>query len=118
MIIVFININYFEAKAITLTELEDSAGGFIKKGQGKIDADFPIDTITKEFKGIGQILTTIGAGLMVAITTFMGIKYLMSPPDKQAALKQQLIGIVVSGVVIFGAYGIWSAIVRMLDNNL
>ena len=39
----------------------------------------------------------------------------MSPPDKQAALKQQLIGVVVAGIVIFGAYGIWSAILSVVS---
>lgn len=62
---------------------------------------------------IGQILTLVGAGTLVAVTSYMGIKYLVSPPDKQAALKQQLIGLVVAGIVIFGAYGIWKAVVNV-----
>ena len=55
----------------------------------------------------------IGVGVMVAVTTYMGIKYLTAGPEAQAKLKVQLIGVVVSGVVIFGAYGIWSIVLKM-----
>lgn len=65
--------------------------------------------------GLGQILTTIGAGVMVAVITYMGIKYLTSGPEAQAKLKTQLIGVVVSGVVIFGAYTIWSIVVKIAE---
>ena len=50
---------------------------------------------------------------MVAVTTYMGIKYLTAGPEAQAKLKTQLIGVVVSGIVIFGAYGIWSMVIKI-----
>lgn len=71
--------------------------------------------ITDEFTGLGQILTTIGAGVMVAVITYMGIKYLTSGPEAQAKLKTQLIGVVVSGFVIFGAYIIWKIVVQIAE---
>ena len=55
----------------------------------------------------------VGAGVLVAVTTYMGIKYLTAGPEAQAKLKVQLIGVVVSGVVIFGAYGIWKTVVNI-----
>ena len=58
----------------------------------------------------------IGAGVMVSIATYMGIKYLTAGPDAQAKLKEQLIGVVVSGVVIFGAYFIWSTVINIASN--
>lgn len=98
-----------------LDRMQSQASGFLeegKKGEGSVDTS----SITKDFVGLGQILTMIGAGVMVAVVSYMGIKYIMSPPDKQAALKQQLIGVVVAGIVIFGAYGIWSAILSVVSN--
>ena len=38
----------------------------------------------------------------------MGIKWITASPDKQGKLKQQLIGLVVSIIVIYGAVGIWT----------
>ena len=112
MIIYAVISSIYVAEATTLKDMESQAKNFISKGkqqanQSKIDAG----AIAGEFVGIGQILTLVGAGVLVAVTTYMGIKYLTAGPEAQAKLKVQLIGIVVSGVVIFGAYGIWSMVV-------
>ena len=50
---------------------------------------------------------------MVAVTAYMGIKYLTAGPEAQAKLKTQLVGVVVSGMVIFGAYFIWSIVLKI-----
>lgn len=103
--------------ATTINGMENDAATFIKKGQDNAKGLGDVTTtITGEFKGLGQILTMVGAGVMVAATSYMGIKYMVSPPDKQAALKQQLVGLVVAGIVIFGAYGIWSAVLGVVSN--
>lgn len=101
-----------ETSGITLNEMETQAKEFIKKGETQANkAGIKPGEIAKNFVGIGQILTMVGAGVLVAVTTYMGIKYLTSGPEAQAKLKVQLIGIVVSGMVIFGAYTIWSIVV-------
>ena len=90
-------------------DMFEDAKKFIDTGEDEA-GDIHIDDIQKEFVDLGQVLTTIGAGVLVAVTTFMGIKYIMAGPETQAKLKQQLIGVVVSGIVIFGAYGIWRTV--------
>lgn len=98
------------ANALTLSEMEKKANDFIDAGaKTKIDPE----KVTKEFVDLGQILTMIGVGVMVAVTTYMGIKYLTAGPEAQAKLKVQLVGLVVSGVVIFGAYSIWAIVLRI-----
>lgn len=98
--------------ATTLQNMENQAHDFINKGKQQANAaNIDVAGIAGEFVGIGQILTMVGAGVLVAVTTYMGIKYLTSGPEAQAKLKVQLIGVVVSGVVIFGAYGIWTIVV-------
>ena len=109
MLIVLMSM-FYNVKALTLNDMETKADSFITKGSGvKIN----YDNVTKEFKELGQILTMIGTGVMVAVTTYMGIKYLTAGPEAQAKLKVQLIGVVVSGIVIFGAYSIWSIVLRI-----
>lgn len=106
--------NIYVSKATTLEEMEKQAGDFITKGQTQAEkAGIDAGEIAENFVGIGQILTLVGAGVLVAVTTYMGIKYLTSGPEAQAKLKVQLIGIVVSGIVIFGAYGIWKLVVNI-----
>ena len=102
---------FYNVKAITLSEMEGAASNFIQYGQSHSNINYT--AVTGEFKDLAQILTMIGAGVMVAVTTYMGIKYLTAGPEAQAKLKTQLIGVVVSGVVIFGAYGIWSLVVQI-----
>ena len=120
IMIMFFYLNSFEVRAEDekdlLKDMESQATTFMTNGKSKADSDgFSTSSITGEFKGLGQILTLVGAGVMVAVTSIMGIKYLTSPPDKQAALKQQLVGLVVAGIVIFGAYGIWRAVVNVVS---
>lgn len=123
-------LNYFEVNAaekkdeqeekkdtVSITSMEKDATDFISHGEKKAGTLTKVtESITENFMGLGQLLTMIGAGVMVAVVSYMGIKYIMSPPDKQAALKQQLIGVVVAGIVIFGAYGIWKAVLGVVSN--
>ena len=105
-LIVFLSCSY-SVNALTLSEMEDKANDFLDKGAG---TSIDYTKVTEEFVDLGQILTMVGVGVMIAVTTYMGIKYLTAGPEAQAKLKVQLIGLVVSGVVIFGAYGIWSIV--------
>lgn len=92
-----------------LDKMESQANTFLSTGSEQSNVN--TTAIAENFVGLGQILTMVGAGVLVAVTTYMGIKYLTAGPEAQAKLKVQLVGIVVSGIVIFGAYGIWQLVV-------
>lgn len=109
----FMNINEVEASSL-MTNMTKDANKFVKTGSDNV-GDIKYDKIAEQFTGLGKILTTIGAGVMVAVVTYMGIKYLTSGPEAQAKLKVQLIGVVVSGFVIFGAYTIWKVVVEIAE---
>ena len=118
MLLNFGNVFFYEVNAETnLGTMLEQASGFITTGEGEAsELETAMGNVTAEFKPIGQLLTMIGAGVMIAVTTYMGIKYLTSGPETQAKLKQQLIGVIVSGIVIFGAYGIWSLTLDIVKN--
>jgi len=63
--------------------------------------------VATSLKPIGQILFWAGVIVLVVAYPVMGIKYMISEPDKKADLKTKLIGLVIASVVILGAYGIW-----------
>lgn len=112
VILIYVLISAFSnVKALTLQEMEDKANNFINAGAANQNINYT--NVTKEFSDLGQILTMIGAGVMVGVTTYMGIKYLTAGPEAQAKLKVQLIGVVVSGMVIFGAYYIWKIVIQI-----
>lgn len=111
----FVNANI--SFAVSLESMEKDAKDFIQKGEDNSgDLSAVVGTVTDNFQGLGQILTIVGAGVLVAVVSYMGIKYMISPPDKQADLKNRLIYVVVAGIVIFGAYGIWRAILSVVSH--
>lgn len=115
VVLLYVLISAFSnVKAITLTEMEGKAQNFINAGSNNQNIDYT--NVTKEFSDLGQILTMIGAGVMVGVTTYMGIKYLTAGPEAQAKLKVQLIGVIVSGMVIFGAYYIWKIVIDIASS--
>ncbi len=115
MVLLYVLVSAFSnVKAITLGEMENKANNFINAGaKQQKEQGIDYNEVTQEFSDLGQILTMIGAGVMVGITTYMGIKYLTAGPEAQAKLKVQLIGVVVSGLVIFGAYYIWRIVLKI-----
>ena len=64
-----------------------------------------------------NILTVIGIFVLVAVTIVMGIKYMFATPEVAAKLKQQLIGLVVSAVVVLGATAIWKIVYNVLNST-
>lgn len=109
--VVFSNFNYSHASL--LSDMRKQINAFETPGQG---VNVNTENVVKPFVELAQILMTIGAGVLVAVTTYMGIKYLTSGPEAQAKLKVQLIGIVVSGFVIFGAYFIWKIVLTFANS--
>ncbi len=114
IIINIFNINLYKVEALTLKEMQDETNEFMTKGQTGSNS-IKGDGIFKDLADMGSILTTIGAGVLVAATLYMGIKYMTASPEAQAKLKQQLIGLVVSGFVIFGSYAIWKIVVTIVE---
>ena len=80
------------------------------QSQNKISANQVADVL----KPVANILLAIGSVLVVIVAVIIGIKYVTSTPDQKGHLKKQLIGLVVSAVVLYGAYGIWSIVYSIL----
>ena len=101
------------AQAITLGDMQKKMEAFESAGS---EVEVDVGTVAAEFSGLAKILTTIGAGVLVIVITYMGIKYFISTPEEQAKLKGQLIGLVVSALVIFGATAIWKIAIGIFRN--
>ena len=67
--------------------------------------------------GLATILTTIGAVIVLVGLLVMGIKYMVATPEEAAKLKTKIVGLVLAGVVILGAFGIWNLAYRFFDRN-
>ena len=91
-----------------------TANNWLDKADSKIDAG----DVANKVLPIGQMLTAIGVAILFGGIIILGIKYMISEPEQKGKLKQQLIGLVVAGVVIFGAYTIWKLCYDFFTNLL
>ena len=87
------------------------SGQKFAKKNGSVDSK----AMGEILKPIVGILTAIGVIVLVVVTIIMGIKYMFATPEEAAKLKQQLIGLVVSAVVVLGATAIWGIALDVLN---
>ena len=95
-------------------ELQSQASGFINKGQSNSKID--VNKIANIMKPLASLLLGIGTVVLVVVTAVIAVKYMAATPDMRAQLKKQLVGIVVSAIVLYGAYGIWSIAYTVMNN--
>ena len=81
-------------------------------GQSKINAN----QVAEVIKPVANVLLGAGSVLIVIVGVIMGIKYLSASPDQQGQLKKQLVGLFISAIVLYGAYGIWSIVYTVLNS--
>lgn len=62
---------------------------------------------------IYNILLMIGMAVAVGIGTVLGVKFLMGSMEEKAQIKESLIPFVIGCVVVFGAFGIWKAVISV-----
>ncbi len=101
-------------KAGFLGDMSKAIADFQNQGKNSTE-NVNITNVVGELVSVGQALTFIGTGVLVGVTAFMGIKFLTSGPQEQAKIKEQLLGLLVAGFVIFGAYFIWKAIIDIVS---
>lgn len=105
LLIVALAINVQPSYGLSFDDIAGSAKNFVSAGQkNPLISD---DKIINAVIPVGQMLTAIGVAVLFGALLVLGIKYMTADPQQKAKLKQQLIGLVISGVVIFGAYTIW-----------
>lgn len=96
-------------------EMKQKADSFIDYGKNKGDT-ISTDSLNKMVVPVARTMIAIATVVVSVVTVIMGIKYIMAAPDEKGKLKQQLIGLVVSTIVIFGAQGIWSLVYNFMNS--
>lgn len=106
--IIFTIFSIFPNNTYASTGWTQQARNFLDRGRGSIKISDP--DLQEFIRPIGNLLMVIAVIVLVIVSIVMGIKYIAaaSNPEEQAKLKKQLIGLVISAVVIFGAQLIWS----------
>lgn len=98
----------------SLDQMTNEANQFINQGSQSTVVN--TDEVRKAIMPIAQALVAIANVVLVIVTAIMAIKYMTCPsPDQKAKLKTQLIGLVVSTIVIFGAQVIWATMYKFMS---
>ena len=99
-------------------EIFSQAQAFQQMGQAGGEEKLSVDEIAVIVKPIATVLLAIGTVTVLVIVIIIGIKYMTATPDTKGKLKVQLIGLAVSVVVLYGAYGIWSLIYKIMSTTV
>ena len=115
---IMINLTQPVAEATSFNVMNKSLIDWLNKGKEEGEGQINKFGIAGILRPIIEILTAIGVIVLVAVTIIMGIKYMFATPEEAAKLKQQLIGLVVSSVVVLGAAAIWKIVYNLLSTSL
>ena len=100
----------------SINDILDAGKNWLEGEQENKPAGTEVEDFVDKLIGIGQALVAIGIVTVLIVTIITAIKWITATPDKQAKLKEQLIGLVVATIVIFGAVGIWSLVRGIMEN--
>lgn len=103
-------------KVKSFDQMQQAIQAFNNKGKSG-DSGLSASDMGNIIIPIANILTAIGVMVLVGVTIIMGIKYMFATPEEAAKLKQQLIGLVVAGVVILGATAIWKIVYQLITSS-
>lgn len=105
--ILIINTNVF-ADGFSIDGIFRQGQSFIENGsQNTVMDDGALSNIINPISGA---FLTVGTFVIVGVGIYLGIKYVTSGVDDKANVKKQAYGVLVSAIVIFGAYGIWKLV--------
>lgn len=98
------------------SDWQEQAKDFINKG----NAGSKISTAEAiaAFVPIGRILVGIATIVLVVVGLIFGVKYMIAGANDKAQLKQKLIYYVISVVLVYGAVGIFSIVISVMNNIL
>lgn len=95
--------------------IKEARDWFIAARNSK-DQVFDPDDIANTIAPVSQILFAVGLVVLSVVGVVMGIKFIIASPEEQGKIKEQLIGLAVSAVVILGAYTIWKFSYELMNN--
>lgn len=107
--------NNVYASSYSISNIFIDAENFLQVGNSAsetINTNALKDTSTFIF----NLLSSIGLVVAIIVGMVLGIQFMISSAEDKAKVKEALIAYTISCVVLFGAYGIWSAVINMVQD--
>ena len=119
-IMCYIALNIYVPKAYSA---DTTIGGIVKDAneflQGGLDAVNPLnpDALESGSKLLYNVLLIIGIAVALIWGLVLAIQFITGSIGEKADVKKNLIVYVIGCIIIFGAFGIWSALLQMLEQT-
>jgi len=120
IVLCIIAMNFISIKNVYADEGTMDAQSIMDKGKAFIEKGKKTPVISEDevaglFIPVAKVLVIAANAVIVIVVAIMGVRWITAKPEQQANLKQQLIGLVVSIVVIYGAVAIWTTIKGFME---
>lgn len=103
----------YNPEANATDNIMQGAENFLNAGTKNILNSGAINITSNTLFNIFAIFGTVAVLIVGAI---LGIKFIMGSIEEKAKIKEMLTPYIISSIVIFGAFGIWSLLVDVLQN--
>ena len=94
--------------------MKSKADKFIDEGKKEGETLLSDNDLKNLVLPIARTLVAAATIIVTIVTMILGIKYMIANPDDKAKLKQKLVGLVISTIVIYGAQGIWALLYNFM----
>lgn len=113
--IICLILNPIITRAGFFDDIFDQADGFIGLGESQAQSGLSSSGVKSFSDEIYVILLTIGIIVAVVIGGVLGVTFILESAEGKAKIKEALIPYIVGCIVVFGAFGIWRAVVLVLN---
>lgn len=107
------NVSVVEAsQKLTASGIINAADSFLDTGKDNNIGNSDLRNVSTTIYNVFLVIGIIAA---IIIGILMGMKYIMGSIEEKAEVKGMFIVYVIGCIVVFGAFGIWSALVNILQ---
>lgn len=100
-----------KAQAYSIENIFSDAQNFLQAGNS-VDETINKAALKDTSNFIYKLLLAIGVIVAFIVGVVLGIQFMVSSAEDKAKVKEALVAYVISCIVLFGAYGIWSIVVN------
>lgn len=104
--------------ANTADEIMNAADDWIKTGEEAVkNGETTSETLYRSMiEQAYNILLAIGFVVIVAVGAILAIQFMLASVEQKAVIKEKLVPYITGCCVVFGAFGIWGTVVRLLGD--
>lgn len=103
----------YTSKIYATQETMQGAKNFLEKGD--VGSMLNTDKIKQTSDTIYMMFSGVGTAIVLVVGVVLGIQFLMGSAEEKAKVKETLIPYGVGAVIVFGAVGIWTLVIKVME---